>query len=43
VSLNGANFTIEWKWTLSEDGKTLSTVRTFSPGERPQIEVYEKK
>src|SRR5439155_20500723 len=42
VSLSGANFSIKWKWSLSEDGKTLFTVRTFAPGERPQIEVYEK-
>ena len=43
VSSNGANFSIQWKWILSADGKTLATVRTFAPGERPQTEVYEKK
>jgi hypothetical protein len=43
VSLGGNNFSIKWKWILSEDGKTLATVRTFAPGERPQTEVYEKK
>ena len=43
ISSNGANFKIQWKWILSADGKTLSTVRTFAQGEQPQTEVYVKK
>jgi hypothetical protein len=43
VSMNGSNFSIKWKWILSADGKTLETVRTFGPGERPQREIYERK
>ena len=43
VSLSGNNFTIKWTWSLSGDGKILTTVRTFATGERPQTEVYERK
>jgi hypothetical protein len=44
VRLSGKEaFSIKWKWILSEDGRTLATVRTFAPGEPPQSEVYEKQ
>jgi hypothetical protein len=43
VRAGESSFTIRWKWTLSDDGKTLSTVRTFAPGEPAQTEVYEKQ
>jgi hypothetical protein len=43
TSLNGEEFRVIWKWTLSKDGKTLTTVRTFSRGEAAQTEVYEKR
>jgi hypothetical protein len=43
TSLNGEEFRVRWKWTLSKDGKTLTTVRTFSRGEAAQTEVYEIK
>jgi hypothetical protein len=41
--VNGLEFTIKWKWTLLEDGKTLSTVRTFAPRDPAMKEIYEKK
>jgi hypothetical protein len=40
--LNGNEFRVKWSWTLSNDGKTLITVRTFSRGEASQTEIYEK-
>ena len=43
VHLNGNDFTITWKWTLSADGKALTTVRSFGDGSGTQTEVYEKK
>jgi len=40
--LNGQEFAVHWSWALSRDRKTLVTTRTFSRGDRPQTELYEK-
>lgn len=36
-------FSIQWRWTLSADGKTLTAVRTFGSGEAPQTEIYRRE
>jgi hypothetical protein len=43
VNAGAGSFTIRWKWTLPDDGRTLTTVRTFAPGEPAQTETYEKQ
>jgi hypothetical protein len=43
AEVNGQKFVIRWKWTLSSDGKTLTTVRTFAGGEGAQTEIYERQ
>lgn len=37
-----SNLTIKWKWTMSQDGKTITAVREFPGAEGAQIEVYER-
>ena len=37
-----SDFTIKWKWTMSQDGRTITAVRELPRAEGAQIEVYEK-
>lgn len=43
ISLNGNKLAIRWKWTLSEDGRRLITVRTLPLGDGTQTEVFERR
>lgn len=43
ITLNGNKLAIKWQWTLSQDGKTLTTVRTLPNGDGTQTEVFERK
>lgn len=43
VTLNCNRFSIVWKWSLSPDVGTLTTVRDFGDGSGTQTEVYERK
>lgn len=42
-SVDASDLTIRWRWTLSGDGKTLTTVRTLPHGDGTQTEVYDKQ
>ncbi len=43
IILNGNKLAIKWQWTLSQDGKTLTTVRTLPNRDGTQTEVFERK